>query len=373
MTTSDTARREALKVQIYSTLSSSYLWLFRTARVEGSWGQVRSTALAGLCLTYREPKGAPWRDGVLQWLARQQGDMGPGEEGCWGEELWDTSMAVIALIRLGMHPSDPVIQKALRWQIKLYNLNGNLNWHDEPWETAWTVLALLDAGEGRYDRGEALLATQWLMNLQDDTGRIVAPHYTAYFLQIYSRLRALVGHDQRFEQVAGRAISYLVEDFDPDRLWTGEAWSNGQILWSFLMAGTLEELGTDRLRAIVHWFTRQQDGEGSWRRDVEDTASAILGLHRLVRELERTTLVNETEVDNLVCRTLRNELHTPPFPSHRRRWHRDPEDKTVTLKLFPEDQKIAAASVLVISTISLVITFWQQLSDLWRAVLELFR
>ncbi|HUP42098.1 MAG TPA: hypothetical protein VM599_02690, partial [Thermoanaerobaculia bacterium] len=147
-------KADALKQEIYSMLTRAYLWLFRTAKPGGHWSEVRSTALAGLCLGHVVPLDSPWVKGVESWLRRKQTSMGE-DKASWGEELWDTSMAVIALLRLGTSPNDPVIQSALRWQLELYKKNDHRNWHYEPWETSWTILSRLEAAPKGTFQGEA--------------------------------------------------------------------------------------------------------------------------------------------------------------------------------------------------------------------------
>ncbi len=92
-------------------------------------------------------------------------------------------MCIIALIRLGVSRKDNCIQKGLRFISKLYPVNGRNNWHDEPWETSWALIAILLSGVS-IPSGDVLAAVTWLMSLQDPDGRIVAPHYTAYFLLV---------------------------------------------------------------------------------------------------------------------------------------------------------------------------------------------
>lgn len=359
-------RTDTLKEEVYSTLTRGYRWLFSTARTGGHWGEVRSTALAGMCLTHREPRSSRWLEGVRAWLESQQTEM-HAESPCWGEELWDTSMALIALSWLEIPPGDPVVQRAVRWQLSLFDRNGNGNWHDEPWETSWTILSLLEAGGGWVGREEALQGFRWLMGLQDESGRIIAPHYTAYFLKIYAKLKAELEDVSPFDQAERLAVGYLLASLDSRRLWTGEAWSNGQILWSLLGVARIDELDSAMVRSLTSWFSDNQEEDGSWSQDVEDTASSILGLYQLALALESLTASNSSQVQNLVYDTLRRMLDTPEFVSVRRRWERR-NDGTLSLNFFPQDRKRAGAALVVVSTISLIITFWDQLRDLFRAL-----
>ena len=361
---------EVLKQEIYSMLTRAYVWLFRSAKPGGHWIEVRSTSLAGLCLVHVLPMNSRWISGVQTWLSRRKTNMAE-DKACWGEELWDTSMALIALLRLGAPASDEVVQAALKWELELYDCNGHRNWHDEPWETSWTILALLEAALPRVIPPEAYQAARWLIGLQDKSGRIVAPHYTAYFIQIYAKFkkRGKLEHETEFSRAKSQAVKYLMANLDPDRLWTGEAWSNGQILWS-LLADPDIELETNKARTIADWFLRQQLEEGSWAHDAEDTASGVLGLYELIRRLESKTVRNNTELDQLLYGTLRKNIEVPAFVAGRWQWERE-EDGTirVAVHVHPRDQKIAGAVVLTVSTVSLVITFWEQLEGLFRALL----
>ena len=46
--------------EIYECLSNAYRWLAHQGRSKGHWEEVRSTSLAGICLSLRKPEGAPW-------------------------------------------------------------------------------------------------------------------------------------------------------------------------------------------------------------------------------------------------------------------------------------------------------------------------
>jgi hypothetical protein len=70
---------------------------------------------------------------------------------------------------------------------------------------------------------------------------------------------------------------------------------------------------------------------------------------------------------------LSKNVGKPPFVGGRWHWERD-DDGTVRIavNILPRDGKIAGAVVLAVSTISLVITFWEQLKGLFRGLLGVF-
>jgi hypothetical protein len=88
----------------------------------------------------------------------------------------------------------------------------------------------------------------------------------------------------RVESAQSLASHYLLAQLDEsedDTLWTGEAWSNGQILWALASAEVFPVEDTKLLDKTIRWFRTHQTATGNWA-DVEDTASAILGLIHLL-------------------------------------------------------------------------------------------
>lgn len=279
---------ESMIEQIYSLLTPAYSFMFRAGSKDGHWHEVRSTALAGICLDFRELGDSPWLHSIRRWLQSNQITEGTAI-GSWGQEVWDTAMAIIALMSLGVHSKDDSIQNGLKWMAGLYSANGRANWHDEPWETSWALIAFLKTGLviPPVDISEALW---WLLRLQAPEGVIISPHYTAYFLLIHHNLGKIEvspADHEAFREGNLRAANYLIQALKqspPDKLWTGEAWSNGQILWALCESSMFPASDETLLRKTLRWFDSVQEPEGNWS-DVEDTASAIIGLHSLLRLL----------------------------------------------------------------------------------------
>jgi hypothetical protein len=359
------ADEAALKDRLVTSISNAYCWLFSAADPAGHWNEVRSTALAGIALCRREAGGCPWLDAIRDWLLSKQVGMG-ADRGSWGEELWDTSMAMLALLELRVLPSDPAIQRALWWQKDLFGANDHHNWHDEPWETSWSLLAGLKVrqrggGEPQWDTVKAL---DWLQGLQDAEGRIVAPHYTAYFVSICAELPEHLRGEGRFDAAERAAAGYLNRTWRDSVLWSGEAWSNGQILWILASAGRLD-LGDDRAARLTGWFTSHQAADGSWGRDVEDTASAILGLYALLLLLEVRTAPSRSAAEDLIYNRLRRCLDTPIYRP-RLDWidrHQD-GSTSIHVTLTPRRKRGLKIGFAVVSGVSLLITFWEQIRSM---------
>lgn len=354
------ATHELLKCRIVSSVTSGYSWLFERGVGQGHWNEVRSTALAGLCLSLREPIDASWSVAVREWLLSRQVDMGAGQ-GSWGEELWDTSMAMLALLHLGVAPKDPAIQGAVEWQWRLFGLSGNDSWHDEPWETSWCLLSGLHVQlYGGAVPWNSAAAARWLRSLQDSRGRLIAPHYTAYFVWIYEELAKQSSATLELEDAAARSTRYLQTAWNESALWSGEPWSNGQILWCLASTGRLQIDDADRVGQIVAWFLAEQDPEGGWYQDVEDTASVILGLHAVLLRLEEQSLSESYRAEEVVYDLLRRSLGTPLL-IRGRKLIESHEDGTTSINLSPRSKKLLAAFLTGISVASLLVTFWEQL------------
>lgn len=362
------ATYDLLKCRIVSSVTNGYSWLFERGAGQGHWSEVRSTALAGLCLSLREPIDAPWPVAVRDWLLSRQVDMGAGQ-GSWGEELWDTSMALLALLQLGLSPKDPAIQRAVEWQGRLFGLSGNDSWHDEPWETSWCLLSGLQVqlygGEVPWS---SAAAASWLRSLQDSQGRLIAPHYTAYFVWIYDQLAKQSSAPPELEESARHATQYLQRAWDDPALWSGEPWSNGQILWVLASTDRLQIEDPDRIGRIVSWFLAEQDPEGGWYQDVEDTASVILGLHAVLLRLEEQDLSKSYKAEEVVYDLLRRSLGTPLL-TRGRKLIESHEDGTTSINLSPRLKKLLAALVTGISVASLLVTFWEQLVSVFSRLL----
>jgi hypothetical protein len=350
-----------VKQRIYVCTSRAYEWLFGLAIHSGNWKEVRSTALVGLCLSLREPKGSPWLVAVKNWLIEQQVQMGT-DKASWGEELWDTSMALISLNSLGFPHKDPRFKNTLNWMQSLYNVNGRCNWHDEPWETSWSVLAILETDPTQELTDIAYNAAKWLLSLQDSEGKIVSPHYTAYFISISHKLKIKQEDKDVFNTAITRATEYLVGAISERTLWTGEAWSNGQILWILASTKKFPCDNNSVLLKVINWFANNQESDGNWK-DVEDTASSILGLCYLLRELESTTISSVTELDTLIFTALRRNLHTPVL-CIKRKFIETHEDGTTSINLSPRFKKLAAIIATIASGATVIITFWDFIKGL---------
>jgi len=356
-----------LEQELYKTLTEAYEWLFMVGKEDGNWKNIEGISFAGICLNVREPKSSPWIVATKQWLLEQQIEMGP-DIGSWEEELWQTSTAIIALSKLGVSNTDPKIKKGLNFIHKLYNTTGRSNWEDEPWETSWAIWAIAESNCRDY-LDDAYNGMKWLMSLQDDSGRIISPHYTAYFIKIANSMckRKLVEQSDQceYERTVERAREYLLAMMSEDALWTGVAWSNGQILWSLASTNNFPFGDEKAISTVLNWFKRNQEPKGNWS-DAEDTSSVIMGLVYLLKgyTIERTKDKSDiANVDTIIYNNLRRLLGTPKLTVGKK-FILSLDDGTTTLNFSPRVKKTAIILFAVVSGLTVFIAVWDFIREM---------
>lgn len=327
----------ALENRIIDLLIGGFTYLADNASQKGHWGEVRSTSLAGMCLQLREPGGSKWLTAVREWLFSQQ-VMDESSTGSWGEEVWDSAMCLLALRELDVSSREARLNAGIQWVGSLFSANGRSNWHDEPWETSWALIALLRIGRIP-EHVDVSKAMQWLASLQNAEGRLISAAYSAYFVLIehWARTSGLVSPDE-FRDAAGGASAYLHREWQessPETLWGGEAWLNGQVLWALGHAGQINATELPLLDKAVQWFETTQEPSGNWS-DIEDTASALLGLHRILWALMRERIGEERsarELDELLENRIRKAVPMPTLRIKRRLVEHDTEAGYLSLNI----------------------------------------
>jgi squalene-hopene/tetraprenyl-beta-curcumene cyclase len=125
----------------------------------------------------------------VEWLRRHQEPDGSWF-GRWGANyLYGTGAVVPALVRAGLPPSHPAIQRAVQWLVQRQNPDGgfgeDLRSYEDPAfrgrgsstasQTAWALLALLEVDA----RSEAARrAVAWLVRTQKSDGSWDEPEFT---------------------------------------------------------------------------------------------------------------------------------------------------------------------------------------------------
>ncbi len=294
---------EEYNERILFMLGNAYEYLYQTGKLKGYWEDLRGTALAGIALDYKELPNSTWIKLIKNNLKSNQ--ITNGESiGSWNEEIWDTSMCVIALKSFEVSSRDNIIMNSIDWISELYRLNNRDNWHDEPWETCWALIAILTSGI----IPEKIVIDDpinWLLDFQEDDGKIIAPHYTAYYLIIYKLLKKITLKEEnirKFKNSKDKALLYLKEILknSEEIIWTGEAWANGQILWAISDLDKTFFEDKEILEKTISWFEQNQNKKGNWS-DIEDTASAIIGLYKLLSNItEKSDLGKHKNIKNIL-------------------------------------------------------------------------
>jgi hypothetical protein len=272
----------------------------------------------------------------------------------------------MALLRMGMLNSDPAIGKAMRFLGNCYTANKRPNWEDEPWETSWAILAICESGSSEL-MDEACDGMRWLMNMQDQRGALVAPHYTAYYVKIVEVLckkQACRGYcllnEKEIKETAKKGAAHLMTIVEGEQLWTGEPWSNGQILWALCSSGQFPVEDAASVEMVLDWFQAAQEPKGNWG-DAEDTACAIIGLLALLKQrmMDRSEeRLKVEDADTIVYNHLRR-LYEPPRPCPERKLVQVQEDGTTTINLSSRTLKVAAILFGLASGFTVVLALWE--------------
>lgn len=301
---------------VYHEIEIGYRFLYHTAQSTGHWGDPRSSALALMCLLLRPGRDTRWIRAATSYLTSTQTTDRHQQHGSWNEEIWDTAMCVLALLRAGASPK--AVEKALAFIRAKYS-KGLSSWHGEPWETCWALIALL-ADQQPLDTGtieQIETSRRWLRGLQTlgtpERGKIVASHYTAYFVLIEhyaeNRKDRKLHRDTEAREMAEAFLEQQLHTAPSatreggDVLWTDEAWSNGQILLCLCKASVPFVKELSNVAKIREWFTTAREGgeDPEYWEDVEDTASAILGLEALSAAIAHDAKEHEARLLHAEC------------------------------------------------------------------------
>jgi hypothetical protein len=344
-------------------LRRSYAFLFKVADRKGHWGETRCTALAATAVDLREDGNSQWLKAAKRWLLSEQ-ISDKMADGSWGEEVWDTAMAVISLKDIGMSSRDPALVRAINWLSGLFSRNGRANWHDEPWETSWALMAILKCG---YVPNVVKVreCMEWLASLVAPNGLLVSPHYSAYFLQLERESqKASLPADARknLEAVSRRCSDYLLSTLrssDPASLWMSEAWANGQILWMLCCVHSFPVKDAHLVDKALKWFETNQNVDGSFG-DVEDTACAIIGLYKLMEELDDYMEgLPHSKHRQPIEKRFRKTIPVPPLHYRYKLFAYDPETQIYAVQF-------SRAFFNTVATISAIIGFFAAVVALWQ-------
>lgn len=224
--------------------------------------------------------------------------------------VWDTGLAVHALMEAGASPDEPAVADACRWLVERQILDVKGDWtcnrgHVRPggWafqyrndyypdvdDTAVVAMALHRADPEKY-REPIARAVEWVLGMQGRNGGWGAfdADNEYYFLQhipfadhgalldpptadVTARcvgMLAQVGLGRDHPAVA-RGLDYLRRQQEPDGSWFGR-WGTNYIYgtWSALNAFNAagEDMSAPHVRKAVEWLKSRQREDGGWGED----------------------------------------------------------------------------------------------------------
>ena len=237
--------------------------------------------------------------------------------------IWDTTLALHALLEAGVPADDERVMRAFDWMLErqILDVEGDWamkragvrpgGWAFEYWndyypdvdDTAVIVMAMDRTGDPRYADAIAR-ATEWIIGMQSrnggwgafdvdntyrylehipfaDHGALLDPptsDVTARCVQMMGQL----GYDRHHPTVR-RGLDYLMREQERDGSWFGR-WGVNHVYgtWSVLCA--FEALGEDtrasHIRRAVRFLLQRQKEDGGWG---EDCATYAPGQRRLMR------------------------------------------------------------------------------------------
>jgi len=275
----------------------------------------------------------------------------------WEEEVWDTSVALLALSHHSEHP-ESILTSGRDWLSERFRL-GNENWNNEPWETSWALLALLALpAVAPHDLGNMIRsAVSWLLTLfeSSDNDILVNWHYTALLGIIASRCSSssfIVAQPDlklRLEKAADRVAASLAGGLSMKdgvaQIWTKELWSNGLALWALmeLHEGRIDDLHR-QTTSIVGWVRNTARYGGS--HPTEDLAFASIAIFKLLTYLRsRRALVDVSRLcdaqsrseSSAICNLVMQYIETVEPQQHERERTRLSDQIAKRLRLaFPD-------------------------------------
>ncbi len=223
--------------------------------------------------------------------------------------VWDTALAMNALLDSGLSPDHPALVKAAGWLLQEQILTGG-DWqvknrkgspggwafefandlYPDTDDTAEVMLALLRTHVPEEDEKREALdrGLDWLLSMQNknggwgsfdmnntrrlitqipfcDFGEVIDPpseDVTAHIVELLGHL----GYDRAFPPLR-RALAYLQREQQPEGSWFGRwgvnyVYGTGAVLPALRAAG--EDTGQDYVRRAMRWLTECQNEDGGW-------------------------------------------------------------------------------------------------------------
>ena len=292
-----------------AALARSVAWILERQEADGSWGGIQPPwvwsliALHAYGLSLDHPvieRGLRGLDGFTIEDAR-----GRRIEACQSP-VWDTALALIALLDAGLDATHPAVERAATWlAAREIRRRGDWStrrprlepsgfafefandWHPDVDDTAEVVLAL-----GRVGAGAAAVARsiRWILGMQCGNGG-----WAAFDVENTSRLPALLpfcdfgevtdppsadvtAHVLEALALAGlggsraarRGLAYLLAEQEPDGSWFGR-WGANHVYGTGAAVPALAACGLrshESVRRATRWLRSVQNADGGFGEDL---------------------------------------------------------------------------------------------------------
>jgi hypothetical protein len=266
----------------------------------GSWGTTRTsgTAIWALC----ECGLGETQNNFIAYCLRQLLD----SDDCirkekrisFNDEVWDTSIALIALQKGAPGAYADEKKAIVRW---LLSEAQEDNLKNEPWETLWALQALMEFGE----EIENLLpfikrCITWIFEQRNSQGILISHHYMGLLLSVLNlitcRTNSIDDDQKAYMEVSRVCEDYLKREFltykERGMLWSNEPWIVGHALLGIANAPNSDTLFFRDLsfnNFLENWYETLEwlPAQGGWV-DLVDTSFTLVGLSNYYRERERS-------------------------------------------------------------------------------------
>jgi squalene-hopene/tetraprenyl-beta-curcumene cyclase len=287
-------------------------WIVTRQEVDGSWGGIQPPWVYSLIALHLEGYGLehPVMENGLRGLARFTIEDGKGRrlEACQSP-VWDTALAINALLDAGTPADHPAVVQAGGWLLD-QEVRGPGDWavrrpslapggwafefdndgYPDTDDTAEVILALRRVAHP--DVGPAIeRGARWMAGMVSrdggfaafdadntrtlctklpfcDFGAVIDPPSADVTAHVVEALAAEEGSDPA---VIGRAVGWLLKAQEPDGSWFGRWGANhlygtGAVLPALVAAGVAPE--TPCVRRAVTWLEHHQNADGGWGEDL---------------------------------------------------------------------------------------------------------
>jgi squalene-hopene/tetraprenyl-beta-curcumene cyclase len=294
-------------------------WILARQEADGGWGGIQPPwvysilALHLLGYSLDHPAMVAAVDGLEGFLIREQTEDGPVRrlEACQSP-VWDTCLALTALLDAGLPPDDPSVLRAARWLVR-EQISTTGDWavrrpaldsggwafefandgYPDIDDTAEVVLAL-DRLDARYIDGLSASiqrGVDWVIGMRsrdggwgafdaDNTRRIIeklpfcdfgavidppSADVTAHVVEMMAQ-QGLVDTD-----VGRRGVQWLLAHQETDGSWFGR-WGANYVYGTGAVVPALVAAGVDRtdpaITRAVAWLEQHQNSDGGWGEDL---------------------------------------------------------------------------------------------------------